>query len=151
MDVGPDLGRGVRQLCPVARDGLQEVEILWRVDGRGWRGAVGFRRLYVVAGGLGPCQEPRGTLGLLGAALLDAADDEGLRVVLGVLGGVDGFHGIPIALASRRAAISASLKPTSCMISTVCSPTPGALRRISTAASESLIGLAADFTGPMPG
>src|SRR5439155_24008628 len=96
-------------------------------------------------------EQPRRPLGLLGAPLPGAAHEEGLRVVHGVLVGVDDLHGPPIALASRRAAISASLNPTSCMISTVCSPTPGALRRISTAASESLIGLAADFTGPMPG
>jgi PmbA protein len=55
---------------------------------------------------------------------------------------------VATALASRNAAISAPLKPTSRMISTVCSPTIGDFRRVSTGASESLIGLAADFTGP---
>ena len=37
------------------------------------------------------------------------------------------------------------------MISTVCSPTAGDLRRVSTGASDSLMGLLADFTGPTPG
>ena len=109
----------------------------------------------LMSGGRRGGKQARGALGLLGAPLLHAANEEGLRIVLRVLVGIDDLHGMPygaaIALASRRAAISASLKPTSRMISTVCSPTIGDLRRVSTGASESLMGLPADFTGPMPG
>ena len=63
----------------------------------------------LVAGVLGRRQQALGALGLLGAALLDAAHEEGLRVVLGVLVGIDDLHVVAMALAFLRLAISASL------------------------------------------
>ena len=55
--------------------------------------AEGFGRDDLVARALGGGQQARRALGLLGAALLYAAHDEGLRVVLGVLVGIDDLHG----------------------------------------------------------
>ena len=63
----------------------------------------------IVACALGCRQQALGALGLLGAALLDAAHEEGLRVVLGVLVGIDDLHVVAMALAFLRLAISASL------------------------------------------
>ncbi|CAN5182619.1 hypothetical protein BH10PSE6_BH10PSE6_10790 [soil metagenome] len=89
MDVGHDLGRGVGQLRPFPRDGLQEVDVFGRMDRRGRCRAVGARRNYLVPGVLCRREQARGPLGLLGAALLHATDEEGLRIVRGVLVGVD--------------------------------------------------------------
>jgi hypothetical protein len=130
---------------------LQEIDVVGGVHARGRCRAVCPAIDDLVAGVCCGGEQARGTLRLFGAPLLHAAHDEGLRIVLGVLVGVDDLHGVAMALASRSAAISASLKPTSRMISTVCSPTAGDFRRVSIGASESLMGLPADFTGPMPG
>ena len=48
-----------------------------------------------MARALGRRQQALGALGLLGAALLDAAHEEGLRVVLGMLVGIDDLHAVP--------------------------------------------------------
>ena len=151
MHVGHDFRSGARQLRPFARGDLQEVDVFGRVDRLHGGEPERFGRRDLVAGVAGGGQQPRRAFGLLGALLDDPAHQEGLRIVLRVLVGIDDLHGVAMALASRRDAISASLKPTSRMISTVCSPTPGDFSRVSTGASESLMGLPADFTGPMPG
>ena len=151
MDVRHDFRRSAGQLCPVTRDGLQEIDVVGGVHARGRRSAVCPGIDDLVAGILRRSEQARGTLGLLGAPLLHPAHEEGLRIVFCVLAGVDDLHGVAMALPSRKEAISASLKPTSRMISTVCSPTIGDFNRVSTGASDSLMGLPADFTGPMPG
>jgi hypothetical protein len=109
MDVGNDLRAGAGQLRPFARGDLQEIDVFGRMDRLHGRKPEGRGRRDLMARLRGGGQQARRAFGLLGALLDDAADQEGLRVVPGVLVGVDDLHGAAIALASRRAAISASL------------------------------------------
>ena len=62
-----------------------------------WTDAAGAapyvaRRDHLVRRALRCREQARGPLGLLGAALLHAAHEEGLRIVRGVLVGIDDLH-----------------------------------------------------------
>ena len=94
MDVGHDFGARTRR--PFARGDLQEVDIVRRVHRGGRPGAIRSRRQDRVAGRTRGGQQAGGALRLLGAALPGAAHDEVLRVVLGVLFGIDDLHDVTL-------------------------------------------------------
>src|SRR5207342_2288804 len=108
MHVGNHFRAGITQRSPRVPGLLEKTKIFGTVDPRARPLPESRRRDQGVVAGLQPCQQPIGTLGLLGGAPDDAAHQEELRIVAAVQFGVYGLH--TDTYSTDRAGLSRSVR-----------------------------------------